>query len=129
MTWSYEEFDHKLRVYGAFVSNRENKLLKVFFGILGTAVTTVALLVMSAIPKSYAVTGLIITLIAFGLLAIYTIITAIAFHKVNGVFCPHCGKSVVSLGNVLDDIEEDGLEKPNNLACSRCHHVVVRDVA
>jgi len=129
MTWSYEELDNKLREYGVSASNRGNKLLKVFFGILGVAVMIMALLVMCVIPKSVASTGLVFTLIAFCLLAIYVIITAREFHKNNGVFCPHCGVSLISFGNILDNLEDDGIEKPNSLSCSQCHRVVVKDVA
>ena len=129
MTWSYEELDQMLRAYGASSSDRENKLLKVFLGILGVAVTIMVLLGMCVIQKSYASTGLIITLVAFGLLALYTIISAKAFHKTNGVYCPHCSKTLVSFGNVLDDLEEDGLERPESLECPRCHRVVVKDIA
>ena len=129
MTWSYEELDSKLREYGVSASNRGNKLLKVFFGILSVAAIIIALLVMCVIPKSVASTGLVFILIVFVLFAIYVIITAREFHKNNGVFCPHCGKSLISFGNILDNLEDDGIEKPNSLSCSQCHRVVVKDVA
>lgn len=126
MTWSYEELEQQLLAYGQAASVRGNKLLKVFFGIFGAAITIIVLMIMCIISKPYATAGLVATLAAFGLLATYVIVTARAFHKVNGVFCPHCGASMVWFGNVLDDLEEDGLEKPDNLECPKCHGVVVK---
>ncbi len=126
MTWSYEELDLRLRTYGNAAAVRGNGLLKVFFGILGAATVIIVLLLTCILPKPYANVGLVAALVAFGLLATYVIVTARAFHKVNGVFCPHCGASLVWFGNVLDDLEEDGLEKPESLECPQCHSVVVK---
>lgn len=126
MTWSYEELDQRFCAYGCAASVRGNRLLKVFFGIFGAAIMIIVLMITSILPKPYATAGLVATLGAFGLLATYVIATARAFHKINGVFCPHCGASLLSFGNILDDLEEDGLEKPENLECPKCHSVVVK---
>ncbi len=126
MTWSYEELEQQLLAYGQATTVRGNKLLKVFFGIFGAAITIILLMIVCIISKPYATAGLVATLAAFGLLATYVIATARAFHKVHGVFCPHCGASMVWFGNVLDDLEEDGLEKPDSLECPKCHSVVVK---
>ncbi|MDH2918247.1 MAG: hypothetical protein PXX73_03505 [Sideroxydans sp.] len=126
MTWSYEELEQRLRAYGAAATVRGNSLLKVFFGIFGAAIMIVVLLITCILPKPYANVGLVAALVAFGLLATYVIVTARVFHKVNGVFCPLCGASLVSFGNILDDLEEDDLEKPESLECPKCHSVVVK---
>lgn len=128
MTWSYEELDQRLIAYGAATSVRNNHLLKVFFGIFGSAATIMVLLMLCILSKPNATTGLTIALVAFGILAMYIIVSGRAFHKTNGVFCPHCGASLVVFGNILDDLEEDKLEKPENLECPQCHHVVVNDI-
>lgn len=126
MTWSYDELEQKLLTYGRAASVRGNKLLKVFFGIIGVAITIIVLMIMCIISKPYATAGLGATLVAFGLLATYVIATTRAFHKVNGVFCPHCGASLVSFGNTLDDLDEDGLERPDNLECPKCRSIAVK---
>jgi len=127
MTWNYEELEMRLRTYGNVASLRGNILLKMFFGILAAAIVIIVLLITCILPKLYAHVGLIAPFVAFGLLAIYVIVTARVFHKVNGVFCQHCGASLVSFGNVLDDLEEEGLEKPESLECPQCHSVVVEN--
>jgi hypothetical protein len=126
MTWSYEELEQRLRAYGVAASVRGNSLLKVFFGIFGAAIAIIVLLITCILPKPYAEVSLVAALVAFGLLATYVIVSARTFHKVNGVFCPHCGASLVAFGNVLDDLEEDGLERPESLECPQCRSVVVK---
>jgi general stress protein CsbA len=126
MTWTYEELDLRFRTYSGAASVRENSLLKVFFGILGAVVVIIVLLFTSILPKPYADVGLVVALVAFGLLATYVMVTARAFHKIHGVFCPHCEASLVSFGNILDGLEEDGLEKPESLECPQCHSVLVK---
>jgi len=125
MAWSYEEFDEHIANYWGAANARGDKLLKVFFTFFGTAALIIVLLVYCVITKPVAFGGIMVLMVAFGILAAYIVITSAKFHRVNGVFCPHCGKSLISLGEVLEDLAEDGIEYPDKLECPKCHNTVV----
>ena len=125
MAWSYDKFEEQMGAYWSVTNARNDKLLKVFFTIFGMAILIVVLLVTCVIPKPLALSGLMVVLVAFGLLAAYITFTARKFHRANGVFCPQCGGSLISLGEVLEDHTEDGIEYPETLECHKCHHIVI----
>lgn len=125
MTWSYEEFEERLRAYWTAANARANKLLRIFFALIGTALVALVLMEICVIPKLAGSVVLVGVLVGFGLLAAYIVVTARSFHKVRCVLCVHCGKSLLTIGEDLEYHAEDGLERPEVLECPKCHRVVV----
>jgi len=125
MTWSYEEFEARLGSYWAAANARANKLLRVFFALIGTALIALVLMAIYVIPKPVGSAALVGVLAGFGLLAAYIVATATSFHRAHCVLCVHCGKSLLTLGEDLEYLAEDGLERSEALECPKCHRVVV----
>jgi hypothetical protein len=124
--WFYEEFEKRLGSYWHAANARGNRLLKIFFALLGAAFVTLVLLVMCILPKPFASAVLIGVLVGYGLLATYVVATGWRFHKAHGVFCIHCGASLLSLGETLEYLAEDGFERPAVLKCPGCNRPVVK---
>jgi hypothetical protein len=126
MAWSYEEFDNLMAAYWKASNTRTNNLLKVFFVLFGASIITTALLVTCVIQKPIAIAIFFGAIVSFSILAVYIVATAKIFHKINGVFCMHCGYSLISLNEHLDDLEEDGVELPVTLECPKCKQIVAK---
>jgi hypothetical protein len=58
-------------------------------------------------------------------LAAYVIATCHHWHRLHGVFCPHCQRPLIEINDQLEEIFL-GAPAPDSLACPHCGKIIAR---
>ena len=105
-----------MRAYGLACARRNRAVISIF-----AVVFTLTFFIAFNYPKffPFPVAGL-----AF--VAIYVIATCNRWHRRHGVFCPHCGHSLVKIGEKLEEISTSAAI-PDSLSCPHCQEIVAKN--
>ena len=103
------------RSYGTACTRRNRKII-VVSGVL----LFLAFLSIPISPKLF-----IIPVAGLAGLAIYVIVTCRRWHRLHGVFCPHCRRPLTEINDQLEEIIL-GAPVPDSLECPNCREIVAR---
>jgi hypothetical protein len=114
-TWTITELMQHAQDYGSACTRRNRKLIVISVGLLALAFLSIPIS-----PKLIAIpiSGLIA-------LAAYVVFTCRRWHRLHGVFCPHCQKSLIEVNDQLEEIFF-GAPATDSLVCPHCGGIIAK---
>jgi hypothetical protein len=109
------DFSEQMRGYAVACGRRNRKVVSI-----SAVVFVVTVLVAFNYPKFF-----LIPVGGLALVAICVTVTCSRWHQKHGVFCPHCGHSLVPLGERLEELFA-GAPIPDSLSCPHCRGIVAK---
>jgi hypothetical protein len=117
-TMTITDFCGQMRGY-AVARRRRNRMII----SISAVVLAVTFIIAFSYPKFF-----LIPVGGLALIAICVTATSSGWHRRHGVFCQHCGHSLVSLRKKMQEVDAEvfaGAPIPDSLSCPHCREIVV----
>ena len=112
---TFTDLSDQMRGYAVACSRRDRTVIFASAVVLALTVFTVL-----SFPRFF-----LIPVAGFAMVAVFVTATCHRWHRRHGVFCPHCGHSLVELGEKLEEIST-GASIPDSLSCPHCREIVAK---